>query len=48
MNFEFSTRWNQAEFMILIWLEATSIQRWFVQNDKRQIRDFLVVIYETS
>ena len=46
--FEFSTRWNQAEFMISIRLEATSIQSWFVQNDGSQIWDFLVVIFELS
>ena len=46
--FEFSTKWNQAEFMIPIRLEATSIQSWFVQKDGSLIEDLLVVIIEIS
>ena len=28
--FQFSTRWNQAEFMILLCLQAVSIQSWLL------------------
>ena len=38
--FEFSTRWNLAEFMIPVHLEATLIQSWFVQNNGNQIWNF--------
>ena len=38
--FEFSTKWNQAEIMIPIRLQAISIQSWLLLKDKNQIRDF--------
>ena len=42
-HFEFSTRWNQAELMIPIGLEATSIQIWSIQKDVSPMRDLPVM-----
>ena len=46
--FEFTTRWNQAEIMILIRLGAISIQSWLLLKDGNQTRDFSGIIFKAS